>query len=290
MATRDTTMMRDMIDTSLKPMEKRNLLALTAPDTRCSDIVDTHSILFSIAPYAYFFNPFPADCRSKFLDLPVVRLYYVAWWIMKNLILNTEDIKAGNLLRFRTDAYGYGLFSLEENLKRFMLVKAEMESSPVFEQGDSLDIYLSSEKKGSYSWQSRVLGKIKDPQGELIALAHCPDAKWSTERICIRTHAHIPFVFFAFNPSDESRMFESSAPDFQKATVLEMTDREAILETGKKIDGSIFRGHLQLGNRSIDVAGKATEESHDRYRLQILSLENRDRKVLLEYIYKNCGK
>ena len=209
---------------------------------------------------------------------------------MKNLILNTETIKVGNLLRFRTDAYGYGLFSLEENTRRFMLVKAETEAIPVFRQGDTLDIYLNSEKKGSYTWQSRVLGNIKDDEGELIALSHCPDAKWSTERVCIRTHAHIPFVFFAFNPSDEGKVFQSCAPDFQKATVLEMTDREAILETDKKIDGSIFRGHLQLGDKSIDVAGKATEESYDRYRLQILGLENRDRKLLLEYIYKNCGK
>jgi hypothetical protein len=209
---------------------------------------------------------------------------------MKNTVLNTETIKVGNLIRFRTDAYGYGLFSLAENLRRFMLVKAETETHPHFQAGDNLDIYLNSEKKGSYSWKSRVLGTIKDNEGELIAISHCPDAKWSTERVCIRTHAHIPFVFFAFNPSDESKLFESSAPDFQKATVLEMTDREALLETEKKINGSIFKGHLQLGDKSIDVAGKATEESNDRYRLQILSLENRDRRLLLDYIYRNCEK
>jgi hypothetical protein len=96
-------------------------------------------------------------------------------------------------------------------------------------------------------------------------------------------------VFFSFNPSDEGKMFQSTAPSFQQATILEMTDREAVLETSGKAEGKIFRGHIKIGDKTIDLAGKATEEASGKYRLQILSLENRDRKMLLNYIYRTCS-
>lgn len=211
-------------------------------------------------------------------------------WVMKKPSINTQDIKPGNLLRFSSNDFGYGLFSIVENLPRFILVKHEARIPSGLNDGENLIISLCTGKKGSYEWESRILGRIKDGNEELLALSHCSDVAWREDRGCISIHAHLPFVFFAFNPSDESRLFEASSPHIQHATILEMTDREAILKTETKAEGSIFKGHLQLGNMTIDVAGKAVEEDQDRYRLQILSLEERDRKLLLDYIYRNCGK
>lgn len=211
-------------------------------------------------------------------------------WVMKKPSINTEDIKPGNLLRFSSKGFGYGLFSIVENLPRFMLVKHEARIPSGLNDGDSLIVSLCTGKKGSYEWESTILGRIHDGKNDLLAISHCSDAVWRDDRGCISIHAHLPFVFFSFNPSDDSRLFESSAPHIQHATILEMTDREVLLKTETKADGSIFKGHLQLGDRTIDVAGKAVEEGGDRYRLQILSLEEHDRKLLLDYIYRNCSE
>ena len=208
---------------------------------------------------------------------------------MKNRKLSTISLKPGTLLRFERTGFVYGLFSIAENLERFILLKPESEIFPPLEEGEHLGMSLCSGKDGAFEWECTVLGRISEKGGSLVAVSHCSDALWRPGKGCITTHAHLPFTFFAFNPSDDSKIFESATPHFLQATILEMTDREAVLETSMKAAGKIFRGHIQIGDRTIDLAGKATEEGLDRYRLQILSLEDRDRKLLLNYIYRNCG-
>ena len=208
---------------------------------------------------------------------------------MKNRKLNTTTIKAGTFLRFERKGFIYGLFTIVENLDRFILLRPESEISPPLEEGENLEMSLCSGKAGAYLWKCSVLGRIHDSEGSLIAVSHCSEAEWRPDKGCITTHAHLPFVFFSFNPSDEGKMFQSTAPSFQQATILEMTDREAVLETSGKAEGKIFRGHIKIGDKTIDLAGKATEEASGKYRLQILSLENRDRKMLLNYIYRTCS-
>jgi hypothetical protein len=133
-----------------------------------------------------------------------------------------------------------------------------------------------------------VLGDIIDKEERFLVISHSSDAAWSQERNCVRSTIPLLFEFFSFPHSQDGKIFESSKTHFHSATIIELTDCEAIIETLEKIDGQIIKGHLTLRKATIDITGKISAAGDGRYHIQMLGMEEKDRKMLLDFIYRNC--
>ena len=204
----------------------------------------------------------------------------------KNKAIHTEDLKTGTILRFYKPSFGYGIFTIAENLQRFMIVRSGIDEAPFLTHGDILDIYLWLEKSGAWEWESRVLGKISDDE-HFIVLSHPKTAEWRNERKCIAAKVDLPFRFFAFHQTDEKRIFESASLRPSYAKIKELTDRFAVIESPEAVHGPVIKGHITLNGRDIEITGIVTNEGNGRTTVAFSGMSDKTRMEILDYIYRS---
>jgi len=198
-------------------------------------------------------------------------------------IITTSDIKANTPIRIYKKGYGYSLLSLLENNDLFLICKSSEDFFSNINENDSVECYIWPYPDGSYDFTTAVLGKISSPL-PIILLKHTDTIQYNPSRQCLKAKINIPFTFFSFSINNTSKTFSSEDITWHKGTIIELTDREALLSTPIQPQHFI-KGYLHLGSKDIDITGKITKANETHYEISFVGLDDSDRIAILDYVF-----
>ncbi|NMB65646.1 MAG: hypothetical protein GYA16_12345 [Spirochaetes bacterium] len=197
-------------------------------------------------------------------------------------ITRTNDIKTNTPIRVYKKGYGYTLLTLIENNDLFLICKSPEDFFTYIPENETVECYIWPYPDGSYDFTTTVLGKISSPF-PIILLKHTDSVVYNPTRQCLRAKVKIPFTFFTFS-INTTKSFSSEDIQWHQGTILELTDREALLNT--EITPEHFvKGHLHLGTKDIDITGKVTGINSTHYDISFVGLDDTDRIAILDYIF-----
>ncbi len=200
---------------------------------------------------------------------------------MKN-ISKTNDIKTNTPIRVYKKGFGYALLTLIENNDLFLICKSPDDFFSYIPENETIECYIWPYPDGSYDFTTTVLGKISSPF-PIILLKHTDSIVHNPSRQCLRAKVNIPFTFFTFS-INTTKSFSTEDIQWHTGTIVELTDREALLQTSMKPEHFV-KGHLLLGSKDIDITGKVTGSNSSNYEISFVGLDDSDRIAILDYIF-----
>jgi len=202
-------------------------------------------------------------------------------FIMKK-ITKTNDIKTNTPIRVYKKGYGYSLLTLIENNDLFLICKSPDDFFNHIQENETVECYIWPYPDGSYDFTTTVLGKISSPF-PILLLQHTDSIIYNPSRQCLKAKVTIPFTFFTFS-INTNKSFSSEDIQWHKGTILELTDREAVLHTATKLEHFV-KGHLHLDTKDVDITAKVTGINSTHYDISFVGLDDTDRIAILDYIF-----
>jgi len=202
-------------------------------------------------------------------------------FIMKK-ITKTNDIKTNTPIRVYKKGYGYSLLTLIENNDLFLICKSPDDFFKHIQENETVECYIWPYPDGSYDFTTTVLGKISSPF-PILLLQHTDSIIYNPSRQCLKAKVTIPFTFFTFS-INTNKSFSSEDIQWHKGTILELTDREAVLHTATKLEHFV-KGHLHLDTKDVDITAKVTGINSTHYDISFVGLDDTDRITILDYIF-----
>lgn len=197
-------------------------------------------------------------------------------------ITKTNDIKTNTPIRVYKKGYGYALLTLIENNDLFLICKAPEDFYTYIKENESVECYIWPYPDGSYDFSTIILGKIAQPF-TILLLQHTDAITYNPSRQCLRAKVNLPFTFFTFS-INTTKSFSSEDIKWNEGTIVELTDREAVLQTSIPLEHFV-KGHLSLGTKDIDITGKVTGINSTHYDISFVGLDDTDRITILDYIF-----
>ena len=154
-------------------------------------------------------------------------------------ITKTNDMKPNTHIRVYKKGFGYALLSLIENNDFFLICKSPGDFFNHIQENEAVECYVWPYPDGSYDFSSIVLGKIASPF-PIILLKHTQSIIYNPSRQCLKAKVNIPFKFFTFSIKT-NKNFSVESIQWHEGTILELTDREALLQTSAKLENFIRR-------------------------------------------------
>lgn len=195
---------------------------------------------------------------------------------------STRHLKTNTAIRVYKKGYGYSLLTLIENNELFLICKTAGEFLTGLQDNDSLECYIWPANDGSYDFSTIVLGTLTLPF-PIVLLQHTDSIVYNQSRQCLTAQVSIPITFFTFS-IDTSKSFSSKDIQWNQGTIIELTDREAVIETPVKLDHFV-KGYLHLDAKDIDITGKVANTNDTTAVITFVGLDDSDRIAILDYIF-----
>jgi hypothetical protein len=205
-----------------------------------------------------------------------------------NKIQSTNDIKPKSLLRIYKKGFGYSKIEVIDINDYYLAALSDIELTASTDAGDKFNAYLWTNNETSYEFDLDVIGKIEN-NFTIIFFSHTNKISWSKKRKCLKLKTRIPSRFFPIDVHDFHKNFSSHGIKLLKGTVIELSDREALLQySGKLNEGIFIKGHLLTSNGDIDYLGRIDRQmirgGKQTYRLDLSEMHADDRNRILDFI------
>ncbi|MGQ9844011.1 MAG: hypothetical protein ACUVRK_10655 [Spirochaetota bacterium] len=197
-------------------------------------------------------------------------------------ISKTNDIKTNTPIRVYKKGYGYALLTLIENNDLFLICKSPDDLFKHIQENETIESYIWPYPDGSYDFTTTVLGKISSPF-PILLLQHTDSIIYNHSRQCLKAKVTVPFTFFTFS-INTNKSFSSEDIQWHEGTILELTDREAVLHTLTKLEHFV-KGHIHLDTYDVDITAKVTCINNTHYDISFVGLDDTDRIAILDYIF-----
>ncbi len=206
---------------------------------------------------------------------------------MKNLN-TTENLKIDTILRVYKKGFGYGLLTVIDINRYFIAALCPEELYDRVSAGETLDAYLWVEKIASYEFKLRVTGKIISPR--ILAFEHTTEISFSTERKCLKAKVCIPVSFFPLPLNTSEKSFYTEEIVYAKGTIIELGDREAVLEYDDIVQVDfLLKGRLPLNGEDVDFTARIvsceTGRRPQRYSIEYIGMSDKERTKILDYVF-----
>lgn len=203
-------------------------------------------------------------------------------------INSTRDIKVDSIVRVYKRGYGYSKVTVIGVNEYFLSTLADGDLRENAVEGDILESYLWVEN-ASYEFTLEVLGMFGRDLSFLF-FKHTDDVAWSRSRKCLKAGVQIPLKFFPLEVGDADRNFHAKEIEFQWGTIVELSDREALLHFNGDIKKSKFlRGHFSVDGIAVDVIGRIVshemQDGEAYYHIDFSEMSNRERNKILDYVF-----
>jgi hypothetical protein len=203
---------------------------------------------------------------------------------MKN-IDSTKKIHVDTLLRVYRKGYGYAHMTVVDNTERYFSARTDRDFMDWVEDGDSVECYLWLDNTDSYEFTLEIIGKID--RYSILFFDHTDSISHTKERKCIQAEVEIPVSFFIFTVSDDDPGISTNEIVFHNGTIVELSDREALLKTDVDLplDGFV-KGHSQLAGQETEVVARVDSKSEPGlYRILFEGMSDQERMMILDYVY-----
>ncbi|MCP4130761.1 MAG: hypothetical protein GY754_07250 [bacterium] len=218
---------------------------------------------------------------------------------------NTKQVTPESILRVYKKGFGYSELKIIDVNDHFFGALANKEFLKDITDGDQIEAYLWVEDIASYEFNLKLIGKIDsypgvmkkhspddvlqvDPKPGVLFFEHTEDISRDESRKCLKAKVTIPIKFFVFDTGDNSKSFSSEEVVFHKGTVIELGDREALIQSNDPLPENTFlKGHLAISNGDIELVGKAvpvTINDERFYNISYTGLKEKERSRILDFV------
>lgn len=204
-------------------------------------------------------------------------------------ISSTKNLKENCLLRVYKKGFGYAILTIVDINDYFLAAIAPDDLYSITRDGDTLDTYFWKEDIASYNFILTVIGRAK---GEIpiLIFSHTGEIKAVRERKCLSAAVHVPIKFYPLDRSKNNKRFYTEDIVFGEGTILEMSDREAVVECAGEIKSEyLIRFHIPTGKADVEITAKiishTTVNNVHHYSVEYAGLGDKERNRLLDYIF-----
>jgi hypothetical protein len=198
---------------------------------------------------------------------------------------STQQIPEKSLLRAYRKGFGYSKLEVVINSRFFLGALANEDFFSNVADGDSLETYLWVENVASYNFTLTVIGKLSRG-ANIIFFEHTDRIERSEKRKCLKAKVDLPVKFFLFSSRRIVKSFTSEEIIYHKGNIMEMSDREIILQSGEELPPENFLyGHIPVNGENIEIIGKYESLGGGAYLIPLTGISEKDRMRLLDYIF-----
>ena len=200
----------------------------------------------------------------------------------------TQQIPIDSLLRIYKKGYGYAILTVIDVHQRYIAGECSPDIMPFFSHGDQVDVYLWVEKQASFDFTVQVTGSITIGEPVLF-ISHTDAVKQNSERRCLKANVHLPVRFFTLDTGDLDRGMSTEKIVHHSGTIVELSDREAVIECEESIaEEPLIKIHLSFNNRDHEIIGhidKRIQGEHTKkYEVTFTGTPSSLRNELLDYV------
>ena len=204
-------------------------------------------------------------------------------------INSTRDIKENSVLRIYKRGYGYSKITVFDVNDYFLAALADRDLIENVVEGDICKSYLWVENEASYEFTLEVLGMF-GRDVSFIFFKHTDDILWSRSRKCLKADVRIPLNFFPLEVGNTGRNFNSKEITILRGTIVELSDREALLQfNGDMKESTFLKGHFSVDNISVDLIGRIVfsrvQDGERYYQIEFSGMSDRERDRILDYVF-----
>ena len=196
---------------------------------------------------------------------------------------STRKISQGTVVRIYKKGFGYCRTSVLENCEDFIAMKVSHDFINAVRDMDEIEAYIGLDDDHIFEFKSEIIGKIsRDPW--IIFISHSDEIITLKEMKCLKAKTNIPVKFFIIDTHGKKN-FHTDKINLMDGTVLELSDREAILSTNAEITPGVFiRGHL-AGGTETEILGKVVSSSgNNLFNISFESAGDKERNIILDYV------
>jgi len=202
---------------------------------------------------------------------------------------STKKLKIKNKLRVYKKGYGYAKLSVIDVNDYFFGALSPEDFYEHVSVDDSLDAYLWREGIASHEFRLVLIGKIIS-SSPILLFSHTADIQSSRERKCLRAIVDIPFKFYQLGTAKSDKSFYMENVIFLKGRILELGDRDAVLQTDESFSSTrLIRGHMLIDGGDIEITGEIISCTLDRdiynYTVEYIGMSEADQAKILDYIF-----
>jgi hypothetical protein len=204
-------------------------------------------------------------------------------------IKSTKDIIVNSTLRVYKKGFGYSKLTVFDVSAYYIAANADKDFLENTANDDIIEAYLWVEHDASYEFPLQVIGKFSIDL-KIIFFKHTDTIKFNKERKCLMAKVNLPFNFFFFDIGKTIKGFSSSAVKIHIGTIIEISDREAIIKYAGNIEkDSYIKGHISIEGNDIDIIGKAvpaaSSSDYGNYKIEFSGMNEKDRNRILDYVF-----
>jgi c-di-GMP-binding flagellar brake protein YcgR len=204
-------------------------------------------------------------------------------------INSTRDIKVNSILRIHKGGYGYSKITVCDVNDYFLAALADRDLIENVVEGDICESYLWVENEASYEFTLEVLGMFGRDLS-FIFFKHTADIVWSRSRKCLKADVQIPLKFFPLEVGNPRKNFNSKEITILRGTIVELSDREALLQfNGDMKESTFLRGHFSVDTISVDIVGRIVlskmQDGERYYQIEFSGMSDRERDKILDYVF-----
>lgn len=201
----------------------------------------------------------------------------------------TRKIINGSDIRIYKKGFGYSKITVIDNTDYYLAAMADDDLFHAFHEGDQSEAYLWVEDVASYEFKLQLVGRIVSGP-RILFFGHTDAITRSSDRKCLTATVSIPIKFFMFDAGDTDKGITSEEIVFHQGSVILLSDREATIQTRDAIGGSKFlKGHVVVNGQIVELVGMVDplHESKGIYNVLFAGMHDKDRKLLLEFIFNS---
>jgi hypothetical protein len=203
-------------------------------------------------------------------------------------INSTRDIKVNSILRVYKRGYGYSKVTVIGVNDYFLSALADGDLRENAVEGDIFESYLWVEN-ASYEFMLEVLGMFGRDLSFMF-FKHTDDIAWSRSRKCLTAGVQIPLKFFPLEVGNSDRSFNSKEIEFLWGTIVELSDREALLQFDGDIkENKFLKGHFSIDDIAVDIIGRIVsykmQDGKTYYHIDFSEMSDRERGKILDYVF-----
>jgi hypothetical protein len=196
---------------------------------------------------------------------------------------STRKIPLGTVIRLYKKGFGYCRTEILENFDDFIAMKVSIDFINAVNESDKIEAYIAVNAESIIEFKSEVIGKIpREPR--IIFLGHSDKIVVLEEMKCLKAKTDLPVKFFIID-THEKKNFHSDNISLLDGTVLELSDREALLSTSAEIKPGVFiRGHIPDAN-GVEILGKVVSSAGvNLFNISFESAGEKERNLILDYV------
>ena len=201
---------------------------------------------------------------------------------------STKDIQSNDILRVYKKGYGYVILTVIEVNEYYISVSVDNEEFfNYIAVNDTLEIYYWIENIAFFEFILQVSGKLVSEK-HVFFLNHTKKIEKSEARKCLSARVNIPIKYFIFDPRRIDKKFTANEVYYHFGSVIELSDREAKIETKDILPDNIYiYGHIMIEKSDFELIGHIEPITTKKklYHVSFRGMEDKERNRLRDYVF-----